>query len=220
MGHSGIYSPQPLGKKWTGLDDLSNMKQSIDLMQTGKESIETGISSRQLSPLQTDRRDMESVIEVPNSIEGKSPSPKYSFESDFHSESDVVSPRGKQNAGIDSPHSHISNRSSNARTYPSDIQSSSTTTSKSMVDKTSKAKSPTSSRSDSQNCSRATENSRGSISVLSKPVMSAHSPTTSRSLRTKPRNTYQSNDEITHSIDVSELSYCSDSQDALPIDAP
>ena len=205
---------KPLERKWSGLDDLSHLKESTDLLSSRNDKI---------------------GFREPSS-QGRMQSTKYS--ENISSASDFVSQlEGQYAPHTDNPLLHNKNYRSATNGSSSDRSRQSKASSKPLFEE--KSKEQESVRSQSEDLSQRTSlrsfnsshsslqsqsirsTSKQKISDTSKPVLSAHSPTASRSLRTKPRNTYQSNDEITHSVDISSYeSQRTDSrkEDSLPRD--
>ena len=210
--HSEMNWPKPLDKKWSGLDDLSRMKESTDLIQSEEDNF---------APRESPGMALVKENKPTPNLSSKRPlSSKHS--DDFHSLSDSGSQRNvaeTSHYSVNPPSSGKSRNlvSSSTRSW----QSRSSSKSSSQEKPNSHAlpqRSLNSSRSSLQSQSNRSTPRRNN-SDTSKPIVSTHSPTTSKSLRTKPRNTYVSNDEITHSVDLSsDQGTDSREEDSLPKD--
>ena len=208
-----------MDKKWTGLDDLSNMKESVDLVQYDTKNDESGLIPKQ-------NLDGEQELS-PGQMPNERPSSRYS--ENFHSMSNSGS---RVSVGSSTQHKSPKRRSSSNNSTESKsssmLRSQMSSLSRGQESPMPKAERLSGTKSiQSSNSSRSSLHSQSVISTprrnasdASKPIVSAHSPTTSRSLRTKPRNTYQSNDEITHSVDMSSESLRTNSreEESLPKD--
>ena len=221
--HHEMNWPKPLDKKWSGLDDLSHMKESYDLISPE----EYKLASRESSRMGLAKKNKQ----IPNRSSKRPSSSRHS--DDFHSVSDSGSQCNVAETSRYSVNSLI-DKSGNL-VSPSIRSWQSRSSSKSSCQEKPKSqasaalvnqnlsrpllvRSLNSSRSSSQPQSNGSTPRRNN-SDASKPIVSTHSPTTSRSLRTKPRNTYLSNDEITHSIDLSsDQGTDSRKEDSLPKD--
>ena len=219
-GYTGIYSPAPLEKKWTGLDDLSRMKQSTDgiLFDPSNNSGQFRSSSR-LSG--TDNQGFSSREEQASLINHRPVKCPERYSDEFEASSDdSASRKSDQSAG--SP-TFVASYNSKSSSHSSLSQSKRRIeeitrrqqTELSVSDKLDSVNRQGSERSTLSRESHSKTSSvtqsvvsnrslpRNAISNSSKPVMSAHSPTTSRSLRNKARHSFATSDDLTRTVDMS-----------------
>ena len=176
-----------------GLDDLSQMKKSVD--DIGNE-LAKSVSDNSFKSLPSE----EGSYKERDSQKSARKSPSlysdafHSAEESPHSKDDDASrnfSRNLKSSDSCASKAHRSTKSESSSTSPSSGSSSNSMTS-------------------NRKPSSPNESNKRNISDLSKPVISAHSPTTSRSLRTKHRQSYDPNDEITQSVDISDVSLRTD----------
>ncbi|XP_065062664.1 uncharacterized protein LOC135689390 [Rhopilema esculentum] len=204
---SGIYSLPKLEKRWMGLDDLSQMKKSVDDIGNELAKSESGNSFKSLPSRIGSYKERDSQKSA-----RKSPS---LYSDAFHSAEE--SPHSKDDdASRNYSRNHKASDSSASRTHRS-IKSASSPGSGSSSNSMTSSRKPRSPNENSARQSNSIDLSKSNKSInkrntsdLSKPVISAHSPTTSRSLRTKHRQSYDPNDEITQSVDISDVSLRTD----------
>ena len=220
-GYTGIYSPAPLlEKKWTGLDDLSRMKQSTDgiMFDPSNNSGQFRSSSRFSG---TDDQGFSYKEEQASLISHRPVKSPERYSDEFEaSPDDSASRKSDQSAGsptfvasYDSKSSSHSSRSQ--RKCRKDEITRGQQPELSISDKldsvshqgsehsrlSRESHSKTSSATQSMVSNRSLP--RNVISNSSKPIMSAHSPTTSRSLRNKAQHSFATSDDLTRTVDMS-----------------
>lgn len=225
-GHTGIYSPAGLEKKWTGLDDLSKMKQSADgiVFDPSGNSGQFRSSSR-LSGTDDqgflDRDEQGSLIKWPVK------SPEH-YSDEFEASSNESASRKSDQSAVSrsfvaSYNSESSSRSQSKRSQDEITGKQRTELSTSDEADSMSRQGPERSRLSREPHSKTSSIthsivsnrslSRNVISNASKPVMSAHSPTTSRSLRNKARHSVATSDDMTRTVDMStDLSFHSENE--------
>ena len=222
--HSGIQWPKLLERKWSGLDDLSGLKESAIVLQSENDNLES-------ASLTINENDPTTIAHG-SSRRASNSGHSENFHSASISNSSLKEKKPRPNS-IGSPVSHaiVSRKSSFDNSRQSEKSSKSgggenlkhqgsAASSSRVSPRTLSQRSLNSSRSSSKPPSIESTPRRNN-SDASRPIVSAHSPTTSRSLRTKPRSVYQSTGEITRSIDLSSndsLRTSSRKEDSLPED--